>query len=93
MLSFHQPSPSMFALLDMALVMAQGIVAFQGPPAAAGDFMTARGLPCPEGMALAEHMLHAVSDPASLQQMLGPGRVRRGELGSAACPVAVQLPV
>ena len=76
MLSFHQPSPSMFALLDMALVMAQGVVAFQGPPGAAGSFMAARGLPCPEGVALAEHMLHAVSDPTSLQQMLSPGQVR-----------------
>ena len=40
--------------------------------------MAARGLPCPEGMALAEHMLHAVSDPASLQQMLGSGQVGGG---------------
>ena len=85
MLSFHQPSPSMVALLDVALVMAQGVVAFQGPPGAAGSFMAARGLPCPEGVALAEHMLHAVSDPTSLQQMLGPGQVR-GELGCAVLP-------
>eukprot|EP00891_Asterochloris_glomerata_P008052 jgi/Astpho2/8052/Aster-03001 len=89
MLSFHQPSPSMFALLDVALVMAQGVVAFQGPPAAAGNFLAARGLPCPEGVALAEHMLHAVSDPASLLQMLSPGQAPSQEdleQGSAAQP-------
>ena len=98
MLSFHQPSPSMFALLDVALVIAQGSVAFRGPPAAAGTFMAARGLPCPEGMALAEHMLHAVSDPASLQQMLGPTQVRGGawlccvpNAGAAASPGCLGL--
>ena len=92
MLSFHQPSPSMFALLDVALVMAQGVMAFQGPPAAAGNFLAARGLPCPEGVALAEHMLHAVSDPASLLQMLSPGQVR-GEGWLCCMPNARQLAV
>lgn len=70
MLSFHQPSPAMFNLLDRAYLMAQGYCIFSGPPAAAESWFAQRGLPCPVGTAIAEHMLDSVSDPATLGQLL-----------------------
>ncbi len=57
MLSFHQPSPSMFSLLDRAYLLARGSCVFSGPPAAADAHFAAHGLPCPAGSAVAEHML------------------------------------
>lgn len=70
LLSFHQPSPAMFNLLDRAYLMAQGYCIFSGPPAAAEPWFAQRGLPCPVGTAIAEHMLDSVSDPATLAQLL-----------------------
>jgi len=57
MLSFHQPSPSMFSLLDRAYLLARGSCVFSGPPSAAEAHFAAHGLPCPVGSAVAEHML------------------------------------
>ena len=48
----------------------QGHCIFSGPPSAADNWFAQRGLPCPVGTAVAEHMLDAVSDPASLEQLL-----------------------
>lgn len=70
LLSFHQPSPAMFSLLDAAYLMARGRCIFAGPPDAAEIWFVRHGLPCPVGTAIAEHMLDSVSDPASLQQLL-----------------------
>ncbi len=57
MLSFHQPSPAMFSLLDRAYLLAAGTCVFSGLPDAAEAHFAAHGLPCPVGSAMAEHML------------------------------------
>lgn len=85
LLSFHQPSPAMFSLLDAAYLMARGRCIFAGPPAAADAWFAAHGLPCPVGTAIAEHMLDAVSDPGSLQRLLA---AHDGEQPAAAADAA-----
>ncbi len=70
MLSFHQPSPAMYELLDRAFLMARGRVVFCGEPAAAYGHFAKAGLPCPVNTAVAEHMLQAVSDPAMLERLV-----------------------
>ena len=70
MLSFHQPSPAMFDLLDRVFLMARGHVLFSGAPTAAGAFFEAAGCAAPAGTALAEHMLTAVSDPSLRDPLL-----------------------
>lgn len=57
LLSFHQPSPAMFALLDRAYLLAGGACVLGGPPAGVAPALEAAGLPCPPGAATAEHML------------------------------------
>jgi len=66
MLSFHQPSPAMFDLLDRVFLMARGHVLFSGKTEEAAPFFEAvpiEGCKVPRGVAVAEHMLTAVSDP------------------------------
>jgi hypothetical protein len=70
MLSFHQPSPAMFDLLDRAFLMARGHVVFTGEPTAADAFFQAAGIPCPGHTAIAEHMLTCVSDPGIRDTLL-----------------------
>lgn len=74
-LSFHQPSPAMFSLLDRAYLMANGHIVFHGSPTAAAPYFAQVGLPCPPDTAIAEHMLHAVSDPETLDVLLASGVV------------------
>lgn len=83
LLSFHQPSPAMFSLLDRAYLMAQGFCIFSGPPAAAESWFAQRGLPCPVGTAIAEHMLDSVSDPATLAQLLAAHSKERAAAAAA----------
>lgn len=85
MLSFHQPSPAMFDLLDRVFLMARGHVLFSGAPTAAGAFFEAAGCAAPAGTALAEHMLTAVSDPALRDPLLAHVLTsRRKESGGSA---------
>lgn len=70
MLSFHQPSPAMFDLLDRVFLMARGHVLFSGAPTQASAFFEAAGCAAPTGTAIAEHMLTAVSDPALRDPLL-----------------------
>lgn len=63
-LSLHQPSPSMFSLLDKCLLMCRGRIVFNGQPSQASAFLLSAGLPCPQHEALAEHMMAAVSEPS-----------------------------
>lgn len=58
--SLHQPSPAVFSMLDRALLMAQGHVVFEGPPSAAPSVLAGYGLPCPQDMFIAEHMLEVM---------------------------------
>lgn len=57
LLSVHQPSPPMFALLDRAYLLAAGACMFSGPPADVEAAFAALGLPRPPGSAPADHML------------------------------------
>ncbi|KAK9908503.1 hypothetical protein WJX75_008761 [Coccomyxa subellipsoidea] len=70
MLSFHQPSPAMYELLDRVFLMARGHMVYSGEPAAAYGHFERAGLPCPGHTAIAEHMLTSVSDPAMLQTLM-----------------------
>eukprot|EP00884_Botryococcus_braunii_P012056 jgi/Botrbrau1/20851/Bobra.0156s0075.2 len=70
MLSFHQPSPAMFDLLDRAFLMARGHVVFTGRPLEADGYFHAAQLPCPGHTAIAEHMLTCVSDPGLRDRLL-----------------------
>jgi len=70
MMSLHQPSPDMFSELDTVLLMAKGYKVYCGAPEASLGYFSQLGMPCPPGRAAAEHMLHVVSEPASLQLLL-----------------------
>ncbi len=70
MLSFHQPSPAMFNLLDRCFLMAQGRCVFSGAPKEVEAHFAGIGLPVPAGVGAAEHMLHCACDPASLPTLL-----------------------
>ena len=84
LLSFHQPSPAMFDLLDRAFLMACGHVLFCGEPGAAAAHLAKAGLPCPQHTAVAEHMLSAVSDPAMLAALMAHAHVHGPFAGIAA---------
>ena len=45
MLSFHQPSPAMYELLDRAFLMSKGHVVFCGEPGAAYEHFEHAGVP------------------------------------------------
>ena len=84
MLSFHQPSPAMFGLLDRVFLMARGHVLYSGAPSGAASFFDAAGAPVPPGTAVAEHMLAAVSDPSMRDPLLArvlAGRAADAKLG------------
>lgn len=70
MLSFHQPSPAMFNLLDRCFLMAQGRCVFTGSPKGVEAHFAGIGLPVPAGVGGAEHMLHCACDPALLPTLL-----------------------
>lgn len=92
--SLHQPSPSLFDGLDQALLLAKGCLVFQGPPAAAPAALAALGLPCPPGLAIAEHLLEVVGNPETQQDLLArvmQGMGSAGGGGQPSCPPAPQL--
>ena len=84
MLSFHQPSPAMYELLDRVFLMARGHMVYSGEPAAAYGHFERAGLPCPGHTAVAEHMLSSVSDPASLQTLMAYVEAKGPHAGIAA---------
>lgn len=47
----------MFLSLDQAILMSHGRMLYAGRPADAEAWFARRGLPCPEGSEIAEHML------------------------------------
>eukprot|EP00887_Chlorella_sp_A99_P006677 scaffold3.g6677.t1 len=69
LLSFHQPSPAMFNLLDRAYLMAEGHCLYAGPPASAAPWFALQGLPCPPDVAIAEHMLHCACEPGAMRRL------------------------
>ena len=98
LLSFHQPSPAMFNLLDRSYLMAEGYCVFSGPPAAAAPWFASHGLPCPKDTAIAEHMLHVACERGSLRRLLAgvaaaggvpPGGVGAGPAGGGLEEVAL----
>ncbi|WIA44169.1 hypothetical protein OEZ86_010500 [Tetradesmus obliquus] len=76
-LSLHQPSPAIFASLDTAMLLAAGLMVYSGPPAAAAAALEGLGCPVPQGITVAEHMLHAVSDPKSLAVVVAAAQQRQ----------------
>jgi hypothetical protein len=82
-LSFHQPSPAMFNLLDRAFLLAAGRCVYSGAPAAAGPHVARLGLPCPQGVALAEHLLRCAGDPGTLPLLLAALPPPGGTAGAA----------
>ena len=69
-LSMHQPSPAMFSLLDKCFLVVQGNIAFAGRPCEAESFLLSAGVPCPEGQAVAEHLLAVAMDPVLRECLL-----------------------
>lgn len=84
MLSFHQPSPAMYELLDRVFLMARGHMVYSGEPAAAYGHFERAGLPCPGHTAIAEHMLASVSDPVTLQTLMAYVEAKGPHAGIAA---------
>lgn len=76
-LSLHQPSPVIFSSLDSAMLLAAGLMVYSGPPAAAAAALERLGCPVPENITVAEHMLHVVSDPESLQVVVAAALQRQ----------------
>lgn len=81
--SLHQPSHDMFYSLDAALLMAHGRLLYQGPPSEAATWFAARGMPCPPGAAMAEHLLAIASDPVSIRTIL----IAKDDLGQDKQPL------
>ena len=84
LLSFHQPSPAMFDLLDRVFLMARGHVLYSGRPDGAAAWLASAGAPPPANTAVAEHMLAAVSDPRLRDPLLAhvlAGRAADAKLG------------
>lgn len=87
-LTFHQPSPSMFNLLDQAILLAQGKCIYKGDPLNADKFFASIGYPCPELVALSEHMLSCVSDLDTLPKLIASASIY-SEKNSQASPSPV----
>lgn len=62
--SIHQPSPSMFMLLDHVMLLADGQCLYDGTPEQAYKFMDDVQAPCEFGMNIAEHMLDCAANPS-----------------------------
>jgi len=62
--SIHQPSSRIFRTFDQTLVLSHGRELYYGPGGIApATYFGARGLPCPEGYNVADHLLDIASDP------------------------------
>jgi ABC-type multidrug transport system ATPase subunit len=68
--SLHQPSHDMFFALDRVILMGHGRMLFAGRPEEAEGALAAAGVPCPNGAAVAEHMLKVASSPGDLMAVL-----------------------
>lgn len=62
LLSIHQPSTALLALLDQVMLMAYGHRVFLCHPTKIHEALLGLGAPCPHEGAVADHMLFAVSD-------------------------------
>ena len=52
------------------MLLAEGRLVFRGHPSDAAPAFDSLGLPCPEGMSPADHMLMSVGDPESLMTLM-----------------------
>ncbi|KAL4857919.1 ATP-binding cassette sub-family G member 2 [Chlorella vulgaris] len=68
--SLHQPSRDVFHSLDQVVLMGHGRMLYMGAPSDAEAWFEQRGLPCPPGTAIAEHMLKVASDAAAIRHLL-----------------------
>ena len=87
--SIHQPSSAVFHSLDTVLLLAQGRAVWCGPAAQAAAHFESRGLPCPAGTNMADHILDAVSDPAALAGLLQAAAAGDADKPAASEPLAV----
>ncbi|KAJ3300315.1 hypothetical protein HK104_002134 [Borealophlyctis nickersoniae] len=55
--TIHQPRSDVFGLFDNVLLLAQGNVLYSGPAKSAEQWAEDRGVPCPRGYNVADHLL------------------------------------
>ena len=63
--SSHRPYP-----FPQVILLAEGRLIFQGRPLDAAPAFSSLGLPCPEGMSTADHMLMSVGSPELLESLM-----------------------
>eukprot|EP00899_Mesostigma_viride_P025494 jgi/Mesvir1/6129/Mv00833-RA.1 len=61
-LTIHQPSARIIALLDKVICMSEGNVVYNGPPTQIGDYMGEFGTPMPAGVSPFEFLLDTLDD-------------------------------
>ncbi|KZV99169.1 hypothetical protein EXIGLDRAFT_699586 [Exidia glandulosa HHB12029] len=62
--SIHQPSSRLFRAFDRVLLLAHGHELYHGPGGVApATYFAERGMPCPEGYNVADHLLDIAADP------------------------------
>lgn len=78
MASLHQPSQDMFYALDRVILMGHGRMLFSGRPEEASSALKNAGMPCPEGAAVAEHLLKVASNPLDVMTVLKAQTSKKG---------------
>ncbi|KAI8112521.1 hypothetical protein M9434_003844 [Picochlorum sp. BPE23] len=77
MMSLHQPSPTIFHLLDNVFLLAEGHCIYNGPPGKVEQYLESLGLVRPEGEGLAEYMLECASNPDAASKMRSSPGMKR----------------
>ncbi|GIL79358.1 hypothetical protein Vretifemale_8729, partial [Volvox reticuliferus] len=92
-MSLHQPSPDMVALLDRLMVLAAGgRQAFFEAPSAAAAHCEAAGWPCPPGRAICEHMLQLANRSTAAAALVAAAKKAPGSSVSTASAVMATAP-
>eukprot|EP00002_Diphylleia_rotans_P023681 TRINITY_DN465_c0_g1_i6.p1 TRINITY_DN465_c0_g1~~TRINITY_DN465_c0_g1_i6.p1 ORF type:complete len:605 (+),score=129.58 TRINITY_DN465_c0_g1_i6:3944-5758(+) len=61
-LSIHQPSSQMFAMLDQLILLADGHVVYQSPAAKSLAYFSGLGYDCPAGFNMADYLMGLLTD-------------------------------
>lgn len=67
----HQPPPEVFTLFDKLLLLSRGDTVFFGDAHNVEEFFTLNGLRKPEGMGVADFILHAINEDFSAEDVAG----------------------
>jgi len=71
LISLHQPSAKLFRRFDRATFMRDGVIVYHGETGRAlENYCTALGEPCPDGVAITDHLMNMLSNPTYLADML-----------------------